>query len=272
MQLTFQQTLASALAMRGDFAQAVHGGPYELKGVRFSEVLFILAALRGREVRRLFESGRGRGQSTCLLGRLLPKTTVISYEIDPLSEDVEIAARRLQPLANVRQCFGDSEQILPRSIGAGDIVLIDGPKGYRAVRLALKCLRTGKPAAVFIHDVHQSLGERRFLERHLPEAFFSDAPEFVEQTRPLDDPCWRILEEQLPGQVQPFSFGADTQRSYGFTVACIPQAPRNYGALLGRAVLSGTFNRLRRTFHSRARGAETLPRPSNATCPGIPAG
>ncbi|MBI5772232.1 MAG: hypothetical protein HZA89_00640 [Verrucomicrobia bacterium] len=248
MKISLQQTVANARTMREMFAQAVRGEPYELKGMLFSEVLFILAALQGRDVLRFFESGRGRGQSTLLLGKLLPHATVISYEIDPLSADVDIAARRLQPLTNVRQCFGNSIQIFPRILKEGDIVLIDGPKSYRAVRLALQCLHTGKPAAVFIHDVYQSLGERRFLERHLPEAFFSDDREFVELTRSLDDPCWRTLEEQLPGQIRPYGYGTGATRSYGFTVACIPRGERDYRGLLMRASLDGGINRLRQTL------------------------
>jgi predicted O-methyltransferase YrrM len=244
MALTLQHTMENARALREDFAQSVRGEPYELKGIMFSEVLFILASIHGLKPKRLFESGRARGQSTYLLGKLLPQTTIISIDIDPLSDDVEIASRRLQPLANVRQCFGDSRRIVPPALQSGDMVLIDGPKGYRALRLALNCLLTGKPSAVFIHDVYQSLDERRFLQRHLPEAFYSDALEFVTLTQVLDELCWRTLEQSLPGQCKPFGLGTGETHSYGFTVACIPRTARDYRSLLVRANLDSIWNRL----------------------------
>ena len=58
---------------------------------------------------------------------------------------MKIAAERLRESGNVECRFGDSLLLLPELVEAGDVVLIDGPKDFRALKLAFRLLRGGKP-------------------------------------------------------------------------------------------------------------------------------
>ena len=64
--------------------------------------------------------------------------------------------------------------------------MIDGPKDFRALKLALRLLRRHDPALVFVHDCPRDSKVRGFLERNVPHAFFADAAEFVQQYGHLD--------------------------------------------------------------------------------------
>jgi hypothetical protein len=110
----------------------------------------------------------------------LPDSQLISVEIDSTSEDVPIAEARLSTRRNVHTVFGDSRRVIPSLLEWGDIVLIDGPKAYRSVRFALVLLQTGKLRGVFVHDLYSGASYRRFVERWMPEAVFSDSEEFME--------------------------------------------------------------------------------------------
>ena len=99
-----------------------------------------------------------------------------------------------------------------------DPVFIDGPKEFRALKLALRLLRTRKPSAVFLHDFGAGLPWRQFLERHWPGAFFSDNPEFLRRFGSLDP----IGEAPRPT-----------------SLACLPAPlPGSYHALLTKIVLA----------------------------------
>jgi hypothetical protein len=82
--------------------------------------------------------------------------------------------------------FGDSREILPKQLQSGDAVLIDGPKGFRALKLAAHLLRTGKPCVVLIHDFYAREPARKFVERSWPGAFFSDDPALASYFRELN--------------------------------------------------------------------------------------
>jgi hypothetical protein len=120
------------------------------------------------------------------------------------------AEAKLKPYPNVELVYGDSREIMASCLQNGDAVLIDGPKGFRALKLAFQLLRTGKPCAVFVHDCPPGSPVRDFLERHWPGVFFGDDPLFL-RFRVLDegrDP----LEQSRP-------------RGYGL-FAILPPAPR----------------------------------------------
>ncbi|HSD44297.1 MAG TPA: hypothetical protein VLD36_20835, partial [Burkholderiales bacterium] len=209
-----------------EFERLVADVPYERKGVLFSEMLFVRAILGRLAWTRILESGRARGQSTHLLAVCFPDREIISIEKDPGSPDVPVAAARLAPFANVKLMFCDAMQRLPELMQCGDAVVIDGPKGLRAIRLALKLLRTGKPSAVFVHDCGRGTEERAFLERHMPGVLYSDAAEFVDRYGYLDARCAEADTAIVRG-------GAESARSYGPTFACLtPDARVDYGRLL----------------------------------------
>ena len=181
-----EEVLRHASRLRDRYERTVKNVPYEAMGVQNSEVLFLLAALGDHIPTQVLESGRARGQSTLLLGLCFPDVPVRSVEFDRDSPNEEVAARRLADLPDVELLFGDSREILRRILKPGDVVVIDGPKGWRAIKLALRLLATGHPAFVFMHDCSEHSEERRFFERHLPAAIYSDHPDWISAHGDLD--------------------------------------------------------------------------------------
>ena len=89
-------------------------------------------------------------------------------------------------------------------------------------------MATGKPAAVFIHDVDRSVPERDYLDRNVPGVLYSDEPAFVKEFSSLDGKCWPVggAHETAWG---PYQFGAGERRSYGPTMACMRRGDVNAG-------------------------------------------
>jgi predicted O-methyltransferase YrrM len=198
-------------------------------GIWESEMFLFYAAAQPFAPKQVLESGRARGKSTLMLARSFPAARIISVEFDSQSPLAAAAEAKLQPCANVELLYGDSREILPRRLENGDAVLIDGPKGFRALELALRLLRTGKPCAVFVHDFPPDSAWRKFVERHWPEAFFGDNPLF-ESFRELD-------RERDPRE-------GLRRGEYGI-FACFPlHLPASYWQLKLRLFLTRTFRRV----------------------------
>src|SRR6202030_1706027 len=118
-------------------------------GIWESEMLLFYAAVQPFAPRQILESGRARGKSTLILARCFPSARIVSVEYERESENAPAAETKLKNEPNVQLVYGDSREILPRQLQAGDAVLIDGPKDFRALKLAIDLLHTGKPCAVF---------------------------------------------------------------------------------------------------------------------------
>ncbi|AUV84143.1 hypothetical protein C2R22_21420 (plasmid) [Salinigranum rubrum] len=73
------------------------------------------------------------------------------------------------------------------------VVLIDGPKGDEALKLALKLLKRDEVAAAFVHDLHRNTLHRDLGELLFNYTYFSDDEIFVEKFSHLDDSCWEVL-------------------------------------------------------------------------------
>ena len=216
------------------FKKYVQDIPYEHKGILFSEMYFMWLCAKQYSPKRILESGRARAQSTAILSRAFPESQVISVEHDPNSPDVPIATARLANCPNVQALFGDSTKIFPKIVQIGDVALIDGPKGFRGVRLALSLLATNKVSVVFIHDVGSNNPEHVFLKRIFPEALFSDDARFARMTCQLD----QDILESIPSLHRSFL------SNYGYGLACIPWQPkRHYWIAHLEAILAGVFNR-----------------------------
>lgn len=223
-----------------EFRDLIGGLPYERKGILFSEMYFLWLLASSVKPRRILESGRARGQSTVILSHCFPDAEIISVEFDRNSPDVAVAAERLKGRDNVRQLFGDATRMLPALAQSGDVALIDGPKGYRGLRLALRLLGTGKLSMVFVHDTCVGSQERRYLSRRMPEALYSDLPAFAEVACNLDSGAW----DELPKEHRWTEIGAP-EAGYGFSLACLPhRSSRSYRVLHGQAVLDGLRHRL----------------------------
>ena len=225
---SFQNTLLRAGTQLDGFLALMSEVPYDNEGIPMSEMFFLLCALGDQPPERILESGRGGGQSTQVLGHRFPQAMVISVEENDHSPNARAAVARLAHLANVDCRFGDSRQILPEIVQTGDVVLIDGPKEFRALKLAFQLLQTGKPRVVFIHDLHVESPARRFLDAQLPSAIYSDEPVFVERYSHLD---------KMHGSHPKEHWIKEGQRGYGPTLACIPGGSGSdvdYSRLLGQ--------------------------------------
>jgi hypothetical protein len=249
--LDIEQVLSRAAELLQTYEERVGTLTYERKGVLFSEMLFLqAAALSAGTPSQVLESGRARGQSTLLLALCFPDTPIASIEYDPNSPDVPVAEARLKAFPNLRLLFGDATRMLPPMLKGGDIALIDGPKGFRGLRLALSLLATGKPALIFIHDCPKGSAERTFLEAHMPQCLYSDHPDFVQRYARLD---MRIEEALRP------SLSPDVQKTgYGPTFACVPFVPGfPYRWTYIKAIWTGAIDRLSQSLaklHSRRTG------------------
>lgn len=238
----------------GDFQSRIRDVPYEDKGVFFSEMLFVLAAVGPGFGSRVLESGRARGQSTFVLGRIFPDADIISVEFDKDSPDAPIAEDRLKDFGHVKLLYGDSRKLLFDHLQPGSVAIIDGPKGFRAIRLALQLLRTGKVGKVFIHDVYKGIATRRFLERHVPGTVFSDDGAFVEKFKHLDAPCWDGFDLTQPMEWHSAAASLTGEPSYGPTFACIPHDPScAYSLLLGRLHLANVLARADKSVNKKLR-------------------
>ncbi len=221
------------------FRICIEGVPYERKGILYSEMLFFLVCARMAYPRRILESGRARGQSTLVLARCFPELDIISVEYGKKSPDVAVATARLDNYTHVQQLFGDATALLPALAKTGDVALIDGPKGHRGIRFAIRLLATGKLPMVFVHDTGYNSPERRLLEACFPETVYSDEPVIAAVTHGLDE----IAKNDIP-PANRFENGPPAA-GYGFSLACIPYNPkRNYRLALARAIWDGLIHRL----------------------------
>jgi predicted O-methyltransferase YrrM len=201
-------------------------------------MFFFYAAVGSLAPKQILESGRMRGGSTLMLARCFPQARIVSVEFDRNPKHAAVAEAKLKPYANVELLYGDSREILPGRLQPGAAVLIDGPKEFRALKFALRLLRTGKPCAVFIHDFHRGQPARKFVEQHWPAAFFSDDPTFAVHLRELNSRIGRDPDSKHV--VAPF--------------VCLPAGlPAPYSVLLFRIIWAravsitvGKITRLRR--------------------------
>ena len=193
--------------------EAGYGGIWE------SEMFLFFAAVQWCAPGQILESGRARGKSTLILTRCFPQSRIVSVELDRGTDNAIAAEQKLSTCPNVELLYGDSRTLLPERLQENDAVLIDGPKGFRAVELALEILRTGKPCAVFVHDFPPAAPWRRFVERHWPNAFFGDDPLF--------EP-FRVLDQGR----DPRAGGTNDKRGQYGIFACFPPGlPKSYWRL-----------------------------------------
>jgi hypothetical protein len=244
-ELSYQTIAERARTLLPQLQRFAAQAEYEPGGVPNSEMLFLLACLGGAPFRALFESGRGRGQSTLMLSQALPKQKIISIERNRDSPNAPYAQQRLQGRDNVELLFGDATKLLPRIAQRGDVVLIDGPKGFRAVRLAIRLLGWANVAHVFVHDLTIETPERRFVARYFPEARFSDWRGFADVASKADAAIMHAIPHSRRYEGFTGEFG------YGYAMTYLPFVPgRPYPRLLWRAVLADRLarlsNRLRR--------------------------
>ena len=225
--LSIEAILRRAEQLLPEYRRAIADMPREIefKGIGASGMFFFFAAVRPFAPKQILESGRMRGESTLALARCFPEARIVSVEFDRGSQHAAIAEAKLKPYGNVDLLYGDSRDILPPRLQRSDAILIDGPKEFRALKLALLLLRTGKPCAVFIHDFFQGEPARKFVERYWPNAFFSDDHAFAARFSALDSEMDPTHGREWKHSAAPF--------------VCLPaDLPAPYSVLLFRVIMA----------------------------------
>jgi hypothetical protein len=221
-----QSTVAeSADALLPEYREIISKIPLEagFGGIWESEMFLFYAAVKPFAPKQILESGRARGKSTLILARCFPESQIVSVEYERQSENAPAAEAKLKNESNIDLLYGDSREILPKRLQDGDAVLIDGPKDFRALKLAIDLLRTGKPCAVFVHDFPPNSPPRKFVERNFPNAFFGDDPLFRR---------FQSLDNERDPRPNP-------QRRYGIFTCIPPPLPMPYWKLRFRLLTQG---------------------------------
>jgi hypothetical protein len=219
------------------FKATIKDIPYERKGILYSEMFFLYLCLKRNLPKYIIESGRARGQSTFLLSKIFPNTEIFSIEHDEKSPDVAVATERLKDCKNVKLLFGDATTLMPNlaSRYPNSAILIDGPKGFRAVRLAINLLKKQKISKIFIHDTSFDTDERAFLEKYLPSTIYSDDPCISESTRFLDEGKDLGI---------PVDYQYIRGKPYGYSLACIsPEVNKSLSGLILKSRIDQFLNR-----------------------------
>jgi len=225
MLLSKSTVAESADAFLPEYRETISRIPPEagFGGIWESEMFLFYAAIKPFAPKQILESGRARGKSTLILARCFPESRIVSVEYERESENASAAEAKLKSEANVDLLYGDSHEILPQRLQDGDAVLIDGPKDFRAIRLAIDLLRTGKPCAVFVHDFPPGSPQRKFVQRNFPNAFFGDDALFAR---------FQTLDNERDPRPNP-------QRRYGVFVCLPPPLPTAYWKLRFRLLTQG---------------------------------
>jgi predicted O-methyltransferase YrrM len=250
------ELLSQAEAWLPIYLEKTRGLSHEKKGIRRSELFFFYALVAPLKPKRIVESGRARAQSTLVLAQLFPGASIVSLESDPDSLDATVAAERLRECDNVDCLFGDALLLLPKLVEAGDVVLIDGPKDFRALKLAFRLLRSGKPLAVFVHDLWLGSPARRFVDRYLPSALLSDDPGWVQRYALLDS------RRRPPPPVS-----NTVRHAYGATMGCFEASQENYSLRLLQSSAAQGADRIRETVRKILRRPPTVRPKDFATFP-----
>lgn len=212
-----ERALENAISLYEPFRALSTGIGNTPRGIQTSEAFFVACMVGSHRPRQLVESGRALGKSTELFARWFPEIPILSVERDRDHPHAHRALERLRDRPNVSCLFGDAEVLLPEVVLPGDVVVIDGPKGLRALRLAMEVIERAHPSFVFIHDCPRGSSLRRFLDHHHPWVGCSDDPRWVRASCTLDHYLDPDLLSRCSG-----SRSLPSDRSYAGTFACLP--------------------------------------------------
>ena len=154
-------------------------------GILQSEMLAFICACIEQEVERVVESGRKLGYSTETLAVCLPDCEILSTDRSPIKEEDE----RFAAYDNVTLFRGDGMQFIPSHISGRTAVLMDGPKGWNALKVFLEV----RDRVVFsgIHDLNKGNECRAELEVN-EEIWFTDDEQYVLEYGYLEDEWWPL--------------------------------------------------------------------------------
>lgn len=146
----------------GEFAEKTRGIPYLPKAMFPSELYLFTREVVAQGVDHIIESGIGYGGSTAYLDRLFPDVKITSIDRGSV-----VATRAAHP--RIEFIKGDGRFEIPRAVHGSDGkrigILIDGPKGWTAVKLAMRMLSNKKVRLVAVHDLQTEIYSNELLLR-----------------------------------------------------------------------------------------------------------
>lgn len=177
---------------KDEFENIIKDICYEQKGIFNSEMLLVFSLVKHLNIKEIWESGRARGQSTKILAECFKNLKIYSIEILKDTEDDNVSLNRLKEYNNLVFLYGNSVEImLKEKFESKEVaVLIDGPKGMKAINLASLLLKNKNVRIVFLHDYHKDSPLRGDIEEKYKNVFFTDNKKYVEKFKNLDDKCW----------------------------------------------------------------------------------
>lgn len=230
----------------GRFESTVETVEYDSSGMWYSEIFIFTLMCEYLDCNRIFESGRARGVSTELLATYFEGSDIEICSIDdrPRSEDAKIAESKLNDFENVSLKYGDSTELLPENVTTDTGVLIDGPKGDAALKLAAELLDSNEVPLVAIHDLNKDVFHRDLSELLFNNNLYTDDPELVDAFRSYDQPVhdWNEAHHTENNKFGPYLKNGEKSHSYGPTLGLFfgddgpvdTRVKENYYEYLGR--------------------------------------
>ena len=128
--------------------------PFVARGILASEGFAFCAIAKQMGVDLIIESGVYEGQSTYIWSKFFSDSKIIAIDKDFLPATIE----RFSSIHNVDFWEGDGYRLLPELIQKNPdkkiAIFIDGPKGMRAIDLAVQCFKYDNVMMVGLHDFH----------------------------------------------------------------------------------------------------------------------
>lgn len=177
----------------GSFTERVLPLEYQQRGILLSEGLAFCAMCDLFQIQVIMESGVAGGRSTEIWARYFNQTIYAIDNCKLYGESLfEGTKKRLAQYPNIKFMMGDSFVTIPKllqSVGGNvrTALLIDGPKGPRAMELAESCFKLPSPPIfVGIHDMCREF-DNHLMDQWSSTFFYTDDPTFQEAYRHLDE-------------------------------------------------------------------------------------
>lgn len=144
-----------------EFKKKTEGLVYRHKAIFPSEAFLFYREAKRIDADHIIESGIGNGGSTAYLDKLFPEIKITSIDRGKV-EQIRLDHPRIEFVQ------GDGVHKVPLAVyhssGKSLAVLIDGPKGYQAIKLASSLLRNERVKIVAIHDLQADITSPIYLD------------------------------------------------------------------------------------------------------------
>ena len=208
------------------------GSNYRSGGIFVSEMAIAQYLVQKLDCNFVIESGRYEGYSTEILAKNFPEKTIYSFELRQNQVQKELD-QQFKNYSNLTLLYGNSSIAIPRlckeiaqsNPDQGIAVLLDGPKGIRAIHLARKVIRSNKNVKlIMIHDMRKTNLGKPSIARYVADlcfarVLFTDDLTLPHWIKTLDGPVFNY--NSVVNNWQPFQKDFERTSSYGPTLAII---------------------------------------------------